>query len=409
MSYQFDWGDGSMSDWSPLAMPEDTFDLWHVYRQGGGFAVSARTRYRHEQSSDWSAPQTIVVSVAGPFVPIPLAFPDTAYLESTYAFRAIVTHASGESTACEFHWSDSIIQQTDYVSSGDTAIVRRRFSRLGPIEVRFRGVDARGNRGPWAPVDTITVAARPLVPPRRLRLFSYGGVFVQLAWDGMRPLDSAQYRVWFRATNSTGFVLVGVLNRTTFIHDPGGATGDYTVSSLRGGEEIFAQETVSTRPVLTDTLVLGELNSGLTAGYGWDRVTGRAALYPMTDSASADLVDIYFTDFTSGYLGPGYYLASASLAPTDPGGGVPAGAWRRTRLLGLPSGGGDPLPEYDSLLYLDRLDVNTFVSYAALHTPEGHYAFVTAISPSSVDGTVRIVGLFQRIPGLRLIQYAGHQ
>jgi hypothetical protein len=269
----------------------------------------------------------------------------------------------------------------------------------------MRAVDAAGKTSPWSAVESTAVEPWPLAAPRGLELSAYSGVFVRLRWDTGRNPVSTRHGIWFRGTGSVEFSRVDEVTGESYVHDPAGFTGEYRVSARSGDEELFAAETLSTAPVYTDTVVLGELNTARDAGFGWDRQSGLARALSMRDSANAGLVDLYFTDFTPGWSGPTYYVASAALGPGDPGGVVPAGPWRGTMLLGLVSGGQEPLPGYDSLLYQNAVDVSTFVSYSAVYLPEGYYALLRTTDPSTNDGTVRLVAWFQRVRGLRLLQH----
>jgi hypothetical protein len=189
------------------------------------------------------------------------------------------------------------------------------------------------------------------------------------------------------------------------VNDPIGSTGLYTVSARLGTAEAFSSETLSIVPVYTDTTLLYELNAGGAAGYGWDSLTGLARRYSMQDTGNAGLVDAYFTDLAPGSAGPGYFLASPHLGPTDPGGQVPVGPWRRTWLAPVYGSPQMPLPEYDTITYTDFVDVTVAGSYNAAYTKDGYYALVKSIGVDPRDGTIRVLSWFQRVRGLRLIQH----
>jgi hypothetical protein len=251
----------------------------------------------------------------------------------------------------------------------------------------------------------VSVSLTPLVAPSGLVLASQSGVQVKVSWSAAGQGDSVEYAVWFQALDSTEFENVGKAQRTSFTHDPLGLTGWYTVSARRGTEEVFSAETVNTIPVFSDTMVLHELNSDSLAGMGWDSLTGRARLGSMRDTSDAPLLDVYLTDLTPGDTGPSFYLACAAFGPEDPGGVVPAGPWRDSRLIGLLGSIQNPLPEFDSLLYERVVDMNSSRSNAAVHTPEDFYALVSGFGTNPSAGTLRVVTWFQPIKGLRLIEH----
>lgn len=414
LSLRFDWGDNTTSAWGPLHPAGEEFRHWHSYAQPGEFEVRAQALNSRGQESGWSEPLHVVVGFAGPLVPVASLVPGSCFPDTNCEFGAVAGHVRGESVACEFAWSDSVSLRSGFVSAGTEARIARRFGRAGRFGVRVRAIDAAGNTSPWSLAESTTVTPWPLAAPRGLQLSAYSGIFVRLTWGTGRNPDSTRYGIWFRGTGNVEFSRVDEVTGESYVHDPAGFTGEYTVSARYGGEELFAAETLSTAPAYTDTVVLGELNTLRDAGFGWDRQSGLGRVVSMRDSASSASADIYFTDFTPGWSGPIYYLASAALGPGDAGGVVPPGPWRATKLLGLVSGGQEPVPGYDSLLYQNAVDVSSFVSYSAVYLPEGYYALVRATDPSTNDGTVRLVAWFQRVRGLRLVQHvlarpgAGH-
>ncbi len=402
VSFRFDWGDGSQSGWSPQLPSGEAFRHWHVFAGPGGYEVRAQLADGRDGESEWSDPLPVVVAFAGPLVPERPAGPERAFVDTGYTFTTAAGHVRGESVACEFAWSDSLTIRSAFVPAGAPASIVRSFVRPGRRTLRVRALDAAGNASPWSDTAVIDVVPWPLAAPCSLELSAYAGVYVRLRWNRGRNSDSVRYGIWFRRSGMTGFVMVDAVSGQSFIHDPAGSTGEYLVSARGSGLEIFSAETLSTLPIYTDTLVVGELNTTLNAGVGWDSQTGLARPVSMRDSGGMARADLYFTDFTPGWLGPTYYLASAARGPLDPGGVVPQGAWRATGLLGL-FGGHEPLPQYDSLLYQSAVDVSAFVSYCAAYTSDGYYALVKSLGPNTIDGTLKVVTWFQRVRGLRLI------
>jgi hypothetical protein len=320
-------------------------------------------------------------------------------------FTASAEHVRGESVQVQFDWEDTLGDWSEFAPAGVAVNDSHRFRRAGLFCVRARARDRAGNTSPWSETQEVLIELKPLAPPANLRLSSVIGIQVKVRWDQGANEDSVRYGVWFRAGDSSGFVMAGEVAGRYLTHDPAGATGYYTVSARRLGEEVFAAETLSTVPVFTDTLVVHELNGDSANAYGWDMTSGLGRLGTMLDTTRAGLVDWYFTDLTPGYVGPAFYLASPQYGPEDPGGVVPAGPWRSTRMMGVLGSPQDPLPEYDSLFYQRVVDVSSFQANVAVHTPEGYYALVSTYAPNPDDGTVRAISWFQRIPGLRLIRH----
>jgi hypothetical protein len=405
VAYRFDWGDSGTTDWTPDVPSGDTFERPHVYTAAGEYAVTARSRDRQGLESGPAVPLGLRVAVAGPFPLGAPVGPDTIYAGAAAWFSAVAGHVRGESVSVQFDWAGSTGGWTGPVAAGLPARDSHRFAAVGEFPVRFRARDRDGNVSVWSPPTAAAVRARPLVPPSRLRPTSSGGTTVVVRWDTGENPDSTSYGLWFRPVEMAAFQLVLVVRGGAAWHDPGGTTGWYTAATLAGGRELFAAETVTTVPVYSDTVVLGELNTGELAGYGWD-ADGRARRYSMTDTASAQHADCYLTDRGPGSTGPALFLSSPHVGPDDPGGVVPAAPWRRSGLVLLADQGQEPLPGYDPLRYHDLADVTLLDAWVAVHTASGCYAVISTISPEPESARVRVRSWYQPVAGLRLLRRA---
>ena len=405
LSYRFDWGDGSTPVWTTELGSGDTFGMPHVFADTGGRKVTVRCRNEERVESGESGVLAVQVGFLGPVTPASPLGPEQGILDSMLVFTAGAQHVRGESVSAQFDWGDALGSWTGFVPAGATIADSHRYQQTGTFPVRVRARDRAGNTSPWSVAAPVVVGLVPLGPPLAVRLTSGSGVQVKVRWQTGTNEDSVRYAVWFRQFDSTGFIEVAEVAGLYANHDPLGATGWYTVSARRLAEEVFAAETLSTVPVFSDTVVVHELNADSLSGYGWDSVSGAGRQGVMLDTTEAGLIDWYYTDLSPGYMGPAFYFASAEFGPEDPGGVVPSGPWRRTRLMGILGNVQDPLPQYDSLYYQRVVDVSSSQANVAVHTPEGHYALVSAYGPNQSAGTIRVVSWFQPIPGLRLIQH----
>jgi len=405
LSYRFDWGDGSAPVWTTELGSGDTFGMPHVFTDSGVRSVTVRCRNEERMESGESGVLGVQVGFLGPMTPASPLGPEQAVIDSMLVFTARVQHVREESVSVQFDWGDTLGSWTGFVPAGATIADSHCYKQTGTFPVRARARDRAGNTSPWSAAAPVVIGLEPLVPPLNLRLSSVAGIQVRVRWDTGANEDTVRYAVWFRQLDSVGFVKVGEVVGRYANHDPLGTTGWYTVSARRSADEVFAAETLSTVPVFSDTVVVHELNADSLSGYGWDSISGASRQGSMLDTSDAGRIDWYFTDLGPGYMGPGFYFAGAEFGPEDPGGVVPSGPWRRTRLMGILGNVQDPLPEYDSLYYQRVVDVGSFQANVAVHTPEGRYALVSAYGPNAGDGTIRVVSWFQPIPGLRLIQH----
>lgn len=404
LSYLVDWGDASPLNWSAELAAGETMFRTHAFEKPGAYAIRARARDETGLESDWSGPVAFAAAFAGPERPARPTGPVQVWPDTTWIFRTSAGHVAGESVSVQFDWGGTPGNWSGFEPAGDTFQEGHAFRTIGNCLVRARAQDRAGNVSPWSEPLAVLVGLRPVGAPSELRLSQSSGVYVRLRWNPGRNSDSTRYAVWFRSVDSSRFALIDSVITSSYVHDPVGATGEYTVSARFGGQEAFAVETVSTVPVRTDSIVVSELNAGGLAGFGWDTLTRQGRLVSMADTAQVGLVAWYLTDLSPGYSGPAYYLASPHIGPSDPGGVVPPGSWPRTGLLRIWGSSQDPLPEYDTLLYQDMVQIGSAGADVAIRIPDGHYALVRAFEPDANRGTCPVIAWYQPVTGLRLMR-----
>jgi hypothetical protein len=237
------------------------------------------------------------------------------------------------------------------------------------------------------------------------------GLSVVLSWE--EPVDGQpdNYIVYFREVNTTDWLEQAELDGDvlTYTHDPLDMTGDYYVAADFAGVE-YISGTLSTIPVHTALMTLGELNAVDFAGYGWDITTDfMASTYSMIVATSIPLVDIYLSNWDGGIAATPYGIWAPDQTVTDPGntGGVPTGAWRLTAIYeNIINDPQAVLPEHTTQNYVQYVDMDNFPAYVAVYTVDDYYALLhVPTTPNLINGTVEIESWFQTVEGLRLIAH----
>ena len=235
------------------------------------------------------------------------------------------------------------------------------------------------------------------------------GITVALSWSEPELGGPDHYLVYFKAIDATEFTIVDTAEEETSIHDPLTMTGDYFISAVFGDTEEYS-ETLTTIPVHTPSVILGELNTAYDAGYGWDLAedfTGHT--YNMFDSLNIPYIDFYITENKNGPWGTPYYVASPTELENDDGATtVPDGDWRQTWFTNPIINPQMYLPVYATTTYFrwmsdlkeDSLFIGVYLD------SEGYFALVK-FSDFGVDDsfTVRAESWFQKVQGLRLIAH----
>lgn len=240
------------------------------------------------------------------------------------------------------------------------------------------------------------------------------GLSVILSWIEPITGQPDNYVIYFREVNTTTWVFVATIsgNVLNFTHSPSDMTGDYYVAAVFSDIE-YGSDIISTIPIHTAEMTIHELDGSSNAGYGWDIArffTG--ATYFMGNSANADSVDLYVTNFTDDPIGGPWpipwSIASPDLAPNDPGGSyVPATNWHQNRFSDPISNPQAALPEYGATTYFNYTEgIETDPTHIAVYvSANAYYALVRFSSINPTQGTIQIESWIQSISGLRLIAH----
>ncbi len=401
IAYLFNWGDESEPIWSAELPSGETMFFKHIYQDTGRFGVTVQTRDEKGNESPLSDPFYLNIQFFGPITPLPPAGPRIAYPDTPLVFITRAGHIRSESVAIEFNWGDNSRTWTEFVPSGESVSLEHIYRAQGKYYITCRAKDRTGNLSPWSLPESILVDFPPLRPPENLRLAPVDGIFVHLSWEPGRNHTAVLYGIWWRPAGSESFILLDTVNGLGYTHNPDGVTGDYTISARFRCEEVFARETISTLPVQTDTIILGELNTTGNAGYGWDLTTFLVNSCSMSDTNAIPFARFYLTDFSPESLNLIYFLASPHLGPDDPGGVVPPGNWHRTWFCNITGNTHLPLPEFDSAYYRNRVELLPGRTDIAVYLPEDYYALLSLLPLP--ETRMKVISYFQPCHGLRLI------
>jgi len=151
LSYRFDWGDGSVGEWSVLQPPGTEYYSSHAFGDTGRFGVRAQVRdLGHE--SEWCDSHQVSIEEYGPFIPHqPLnQGPDTVVVGDTVEVATTAGHPLGERVAIQLTWDDSIGDWSPFVDAGYPVTERRSFAVAGDHEVRARAKDSLEHLSDWS-------------------------------------------------------------------------------------------------------------------------------------------------------------------------------------------------------------------------------------------------------------------
>ena len=404
VAYKFVWGDTSSIEWSPYYAGGQPVLRVHAFADTGHYTirVSARDPKEKESGAD-----SLVVAISQappekPIAPVGAAFCTTGV---TCTYKVMAVHPQNERLEFQFDWGGAVGNWGNSAASGETAAVDHVFDTAGTYLVAARARDDAGLISEWSDPLSVTAVDIQGGPALDLSLRAETDTTVRLTWSP--PVEGAPnlYRVVFKPVGGGPSVVACETTDTTCEHNPSGMTGEYNVLALFGSTPFEGADTLSTIPVHTGTITVGELSGPDKPGCGWPEPDSAAKAYEMGDTTYVDSIEFFVTDFKPGSNGPTYYLASPDLAPADSGGGVPAGRWDTTSFAVLADEQG-PVPPSGDTAWRSATAVAATPVVAACRTEQGYFAVVMVtqlrIAPQK---DLRLQAWFQPVHGLRLLRH----
>jgi hypothetical protein len=171
ISYQFDWGDGNISEWSDFKGSGEIDSASYVWRETGTYNISVRARDIDDNISDWSEALPVNITTCTNFPPERPSTPSgitSGFVQIEYNFYTSTTDPEGDSISYQFDWGDrNLSWWTDPAESGDTVFENHTWVDTGTYNISVRAIDTRNKISIWS--DTLTIDIRfnlgPNEPP----------------------------------------------------------------------------------------------------------------------------------------------------------------------------------------------------------------------------------------------------
>ena len=404
VAYKVSWGDTSSIEWTPFYAGGQGVRREHAYADTGTYVIQAMARDMEMQESDWCDGLTVNIRLLPPGRPDKPEGPAVCTTGVSYEYRFHAVHPQNESLLYQIDWGGGVQGWRGPVASDSWLRVNHSFDTAGTYPVSARAQDRHGLMTDWS--DTLAVSVVEITggPPVNCSLAAATDTTVRLWWNPPVEGEPGSYRVSFDAVGGGGSQVVADTTALEIEHDPNGLTGTYTIAAVFGATVYEDTLPLSTVPIHTGTVTIGELSGGNEPGCGWDRVLGAAASFPMSDTLYCDSVDFYCTDFATGSSGPTYFVASPDTAPADSGGSVSAGRWRNTPLALLASEQG-PVPAAGDTAYRKAVALGSAPVCIGCLTADGYYCVVNVTQIRVPNECIRFHSWFQAVRGLRLVRH----
>jgi len=200
IAYQFDWGDGTYSEWSNYVPSGNSVSMEHSYSSAETYGIKSKAKDENGNESSWSGGHSITISLPNqpPNIPLKPSGPDSGFIDSTYSFQTSTTDPEGDSIAYQFDWDDGTYSEwSSYVSSGDSISMDHSYSSERTYNVRSKAKDEDGVESDWA--NTHSVAISELSPGDKIWSFSTEGAVISspaIGDDGTIYIGSGDYYVY---------------------------------------------------------------------------------------------------------------------------------------------------------------------------------------------------------------------
>ncbi len=171
VSYQFDWGDGTHSNWSIFSASGLSFASIAMWQNPGDYLIKVRAKDINEAFSDWSSyyPITIYDTLNNPpNIPTILSGPDNGYINTSYNFTASTTDIEGDDIAYQFDWGDGNQSSwSNFEASGTQITMSYSWQVTRTFSVMARARDINGAISDWSNPHTIVIDTSPSGFPNR--------------------------------------------------------------------------------------------------------------------------------------------------------------------------------------------------------------------------------------------------
>jgi len=151
VQYQFDWGDGTTSSYSPWVNSGVTITQDHTYATPGTYVVTSRAKDTHNAESNWSAGLTLVIVNRPPDKPITPSGSLKGKTNIPSPFSTSAADPDGNQVQYLFDWGDGTTSGYGALKdSGVTVTENHTYSTIGTFIVRSRARDIYQAESAWS-------------------------------------------------------------------------------------------------------------------------------------------------------------------------------------------------------------------------------------------------------------------
>lgn len=174
IAYQFDWGDGTRSEWTEFVPSGRKVERSHAWKSPRRYLVRVLAKDVLGDTSHWSATAAITIKEFNhpPEIPSPPTGPSSGNTETELTFSAFATDRDNDLVEIMFDWGDNNRSKwSRKVPSGTPVTASHTWSVSGRYEVKARAKDGKDSTD-WSKPHTVTITAD--YPDYRVKIVPLG-------------------------------------------------------------------------------------------------------------------------------------------------------------------------------------------------------------------------------------------
>jgi hypothetical protein len=150
LRYVWDWGDESPHQWTDYIKSGDEITVSHIFEKNGTFEVRVRSEDIHGAYSYFSDPLIVEITVDNnpPSDPV-IRGPSSGSPDKEYEYTFTSSDPDKDEVCFYIDWGDSDLEQTDFVSSGESVKIKHVWSEEGSFTIKVKAVDESDAESDW--------------------------------------------------------------------------------------------------------------------------------------------------------------------------------------------------------------------------------------------------------------------
>jgi hypothetical protein len=164
--YQWDWGDGSVSDWLGPFVSGAVVSASHAWAIGGDYEITVKAKDFFYRESSWSAPLSIIIDLP-PATPVTPSGPILCEVGVEYTYATSTTDPENDPVYYKWDWGDGTV--SDWLgpfNSGVVVTALHSWSVGDDYQIKVKAKDSYPLESGWSGSLSILIDTPPVQPQK---------------------------------------------------------------------------------------------------------------------------------------------------------------------------------------------------------------------------------------------------